>query len=210
MWRNRRVEVEMGLGGLSGCREARESRLVELSVSLSVDRLDREGAFLVHAVTQLQVPGIGEGGTVGCVPARLEAGKFWIGDQAISLRRHPVFSQRLWGCPRCDRSCRFLFLDESGRWLCRACAGLKYACRVTSPLPHLNRILGLRRAVGTSPAPFGPLPIRRRERQWQRLCEIRRLEQALLAAVRADAIPVLQSILDDRPRRPRDHSLDVG
>src|SRR6478672_9827671 len=85
MWRNRRVEAKMGLGGLSGRREAREARLVELSVSVNVDRLDREGIFFAHAVTQLQVPGIGEGSTAGSLPARLEAGKFWLGDQAIPL-----------------------------------------------------------------------------------------------------------------------------
>src|SRR6478672_348894 len=110
MWRNRRVEAKMGLGGLSGRREAREARLVELSVSVNVDRLDREGIFFAHAVTQLQVPGIGEGSTAGSLPARLEAGKFWLGDQAIPLRWHPQLPQRLWGCVGCDRNCRFLFL----------------------------------------------------------------------------------------------------
>jgi hypothetical protein len=193
--------------GVSGRRDSRYlgADLVELRPALDVHALAREGVFLEHAgAIELKVPG--RGGTAGCVRATHAAGKFWIGDQAIPVRLHSHLPQRLFGCPRCDRDCRHLFLGDDGRWACRTCTGLVYACRVTSPFSGLHRILGLRRAVGADPRPFAPLPVRRRKKQWQRLQEIRRLEQALLEAVRVDVGPVLQCLLDDRPRNHPDRA----
>jgi hypothetical protein len=200
----------MSFVGLAGRREVRRSfaDLVELNVSIDVHALARESAFVEGVMTELRLPAVG-GGTISTVPAHLEASKFWIGDQPIPLRWHLHLPQRSWGCPRCDRDCRFLF-DDRGRWVCRTCARKFYASRVASPLPGLHKIYSLRRYVSANPQPFTPLPVRRRKKQWRALCEIRRLEQALLAAVRADAIPGLQSLLDDGPRRPRPDSNDVG
>jgi hypothetical protein len=197
LWRNM-----MSYGSLSGRREARMvpfSMLVEGRSCIDVHQLYREGAFVGEAAIKLSVDG-------GCCPATYTAGKFQIGNQAIPLRWHPQLPQRLFGCPKCDRNCRNLFVGDDGLWACRTCTGLVYACRVTSPLPHLHRILSLRRAVQADPRPFAPLPVRRRKKQWQRLQEIRRLEAALLEAVRVDVAPVLESLLDERPRNYPDRA----
>src|SRR5215472_5159448 len=121
----------MSFVGITGRWDDRwkAANLVELTPSLDVHRLYREGAFLEGA-GQIEIRVGGRGTTVGGQPARLEAGKFWIGDQPISLRWHPQLPQRLFGCPKCNKDCRILFLTREGRWRCRSCAGLKYASKL--------------------------------------------------------------------------------
>jgi hypothetical protein len=69
-----------------------------------------------------------------------------------------------------------------------------------------NQFLSLRGRIGADSRPFAPLPVRRRKKQWQALAEIRRLEAALLNAVRVDVGPVLECLLDDRPRNHPDRA----
>ena len=60
-----------------------------------------------------------------------------------------------------------------------------------------HRILSLRQVVQADPRPFAPLPVRRRKKDWLRLQEIRRLEEALLKAIRVDGAAVRECLLDD-------------
>jgi ribosomal protein L37AE/L43A len=137
-------------------------------------------------VTELRIPGIGEGGAGGNVLATRTAGKFYIGDQAVSIRSHRSLSLPVFVCPYCSTD-RYRLHLIGGVWACRDCQKRRhrvdYASKHTQySVPGWHRIGWLRRRIGADPRPFKPLPAMslRHHRYWRLAREIRAVEARLL------------------------------
>jgi hypothetical protein len=169
-----------GTFGLTGSNQDSrpEERLLETYPSLDVFELYRAGALTEGAEVELKMS---DG---GCRPARHAAGKFHIGDQAISIRSHRSLSMLVFACPLCSTD-RYRLHLIAGIWACRDCQKRRhrvdYHCR-HAQVSVLHRISWLRRRIGADPRPFTPLPAKPlHNRRYRRLArEIRALEARLL------------------------------
>jgi hypothetical protein len=161
-------------------------RLVEANPMLDVHQLAREG---------LLTPGreakISNGGYLLAVH---EAGNLELDGQQIRLGWHRALPLRVLVCPACERDCYRLH-QVAGRWACRTCHRLDYACRHRGrTIPRLHRVRYLRRRIAADPAPFTPLPAKplHARRHWRIAREIRWLERALIEHGRRDVAAVLE------------------
>jgi hypothetical protein len=77
--------------------------------------------------------------------------------------------RRWFMCPRsnCGRRCRKLYLQGSGRWLCRACADARYLSqRQSLQERRLTRARRLRGKMGGPVRPIDPLPAKPPHMHW--------------------------------------------
>jgi hypothetical protein len=112
--------------------------------------------------------------------------------QSVRIVRDTL-GRSFWECPRCQRSCRWLYYDE---FLCHRCAGLSWSSRhVARQLPAVHRIARWRRQIGADPRPFAPIARhpRGRERYHRIIRQIR--------AAEAELVEHLAGINNDLSRR---------
>jgi hypothetical protein len=178
-------------------REPSSKLLVEDFPRLDVFELRRAGLLTEGAQWVVE---LGHGGSW---PAARRPGILEIGGQAIPIRSHRTVPAEVFVCPGPCGKDRYRLSLKDGRWACRACHGLSYACRHHQTVPWRARIAFLRRRLHADPTPFSPLPAKGpRACKHLALCrEVRRLEGTLLAHARDDVGLVLERRYARRYRR---------
>jgi hypothetical protein len=152
------------------------SHLVENRARLDAFRLNRIGAFVEGAVTELRR------GDRGYRLARHTPNILVNGNPVTVLwdeQARPWFE-----CPACHRRCKHIYFDGLA---CRICCRLDYASRhLHRSVPGVHRVMRWRRQIGIDPHPFAPIPKRKHHHKhyYRTVAKILAKERALLGHLR--------------------------